>query len=1143
MGKIDYKSIYEKNQDGWKELTRDPQKYEALLAGHYSDSNHFVYELLQNAEDAFDNQKGIYPSKVVIEYYPDRLVFYHNGKPFDEDDVRGVSSMLMGTKNRNDAQTIGHFGMGFKSVFKYTSEPEIYSDEEAFKITKYLLPEEITDGWDYAAEKEKIVCKLGNDEDFRPYLNDDHLTKIVIPFKKYGKGEDFVSVSGDDVLEKLEELNGEILLFLTHIQDLYWTNKETGEFAYIKLDIDENDEKKIKCSIKGTKYGFSENISRYLKFKKSFECSDPNNSDIKHNAEVSVAYKLNTGGYNILAAEQSYISVYFPTKDKTELPFLIHGSFETAVSRESLMYPSHFNECLFKELGNLIAESMTDLAKRKFITQPFLRNIILEAFNDEKSWWKKCIPDLKRKVTEVIRENGLIPDRDGNYRKPEELLIPVPFSIGDFTGKPLIGKVLDKALDNKVFVAFNYEKGTNFQKYYDWLRFDLRIKIFDLREFAVNLSIYIKKNDPVSDGEFETLNEFYKFLSDNTTRKKYWTSGSNSHNYNDEIVDLEVLKYAWDSLRRAPIILNRLNKLVPAMENGQPAIYLGSSSDYETVDPSELVNESISNSFHSLLTDGFHIPEFDNYQYVKEKLIEKYSGNGSVVFRDPDNFKVEYFNDLKVILALIKERGGYNNVWNLLWNARLIKVKPQNSYGGLIFERPQKCYIPVSAEGINLEIYFGSLPFKNTGSFYANLSAIDTEFYAENDIAINDLVKLGLVTTPVDEGGKEKKEGNRKCEAIGEYRPRLYIKAIDENLQYIDQYRDLNTAKEKSVEILKLLLPLSKKLEGEIVKGKGYNAERVHEEVPCLKTIKSSKWLFDNNMQLHSPNEMSRHDLNKDLYGSLSANKEAYKTLGFVEKEADIAEETFLKATNLNRHNKEILVKQLASELGLKVIETSSSDYRNYEDEGGFFNPYEWVDGEFPKKEVTDFSRLNKHVLEQFYYAVPVEYDKVVRQIRVSKDVEADRAYAIGMYTNPDGVKICQICKKPIKHIAVRQIANFGIEMSQLNLCLCKDCAEEYSKLGNGNKGEEFKRTIRDKLLNIDVEADLENYSIELNKDMNIYFTQKHAAELKEILRLLDECESRKKYDVHEEREDSQLFSDKNKKKLLKKLGNKKSRR
>ena len=184
MGTIDYKAIYDQNQDEWKALTRNPQKYEALLAGHYSDSNHFVYELLQNAEDAFDNSAGIEADKVVIEYYSDKLVFYHNGKPFDQADVKGVSSMLMGTKtqNRDDAQTIGHFGMGFKSVFKYTYQPEIYSDNEAFKITKYLLTVEIKRGWNFKAEKKSVTCKLGNGQFFLPFSNEEHLTKIVIPF-------------------------------------------------------------------------------------------------------------------------------------------------------------------------------------------------------------------------------------------------------------------------------------------------------------------------------------------------------------------------------------------------------------------------------------------------------------------------------------------------------------------------------------------------------------------------------------------------------------------------------------------------------------------------------------------------------------------------------------------------------------------------------------------------------------------------------------------------------------------------------------------------------------------------------------------------------------------------------------------------
>ena len=353
MGRIDYRAIYDRNKHGWYDMTEDPQKYEALLAGHYSDSNHFVYELLQNAEDAFDKSTGVSASKVVIEYYPDKLVFYHNGKPFDEADVRGVSSMLMGTKDRDDAQTIGRFGMGFKSVFKYTYQPEIYSDDEAFKITNYLLPVEITDGWDYETEKKNIICKLGEGRSFVPFLKEEHLTKIVIPFQKYGKDGGLVPVPGDDVLKKLDELDGEILLFLSHIQNLYWVNKETGKFAYITLKQDETDEKLITCRIEGTDYDDKEEISRYLKFKRVFDHPEMDN------AEVSVAYKLNSRADNINEVDGSSVWVYFPTRDETDLPFLIHGSFETAVSREKLM-AGLASACSKRPVSNANLEKIVD---------------------------------------------------------------------------------------------------------------------------------------------------------------------------------------------------------------------------------------------------------------------------------------------------------------------------------------------------------------------------------------------------------------------------------------------------------------------------------------------------------------------------------------------------------------------------------------------------------------------------------------------------------------------------------------------------------------------------------------------------------------------------------------------------------------
>ena len=84
MGKIDYQKIYSSKREGWKELTEPGSKeYENFFAGYYSENNHFVYELLQNAEDAE-------ATFITFVYQNDRLTIYHNGRPFNEMDVNSI---------------------------------------------------------------------------------------------------------------------------------------------------------------------------------------------------------------------------------------------------------------------------------------------------------------------------------------------------------------------------------------------------------------------------------------------------------------------------------------------------------------------------------------------------------------------------------------------------------------------------------------------------------------------------------------------------------------------------------------------------------------------------------------------------------------------------------------------------------------------------------------------------------------------------------------------------------------------------------------------------------------------------------------------------------------------------------------------
>lgn len=599
VGKIDYRKIYEVNKDEWKALTREPQKYEALLAGHYSDSNHFVYELLQNAEDAR-------ATRVVIEYYEDKLIFYHNGKPFDEKDVKGVSSMLMGMKDKNDASTIGKFGMGFKSVFKYTYQPEVYSDDEAFRIENYLLPVEMPEAWDYQSEKQKLSYEVSDGGRFIPFASSGHLTKFIIPFAKKKDDGSIVNVPGNEVLSKLKGLTGEILLFLTHIKILYWVDKKTGKYAKITLTEAKNNDKLITCRIEGSAYAGEENVNRYLKYKKVFDHPEMSN------AEVSVAYKVNNRVNNINEMAHTDVWVYFPTRDNTDLPFLVHGSFETAVSREKLMIPSAFNDVLFDELGNLIVKSLKDLKNRKMITQVFIRRVLIAAFKDEEN--NNTIPGLKAKVSECFKQGGYLPNKDGGYSAVDDVVMAVPFGIADFFSNSLFAQSFTNV---KSFVSFNNEREANFTEYFYWLMNELDVHTFTLDQWADCLKNMGEQKVNVE--ALEELKEFYAFLSDHreslySSNLSYTRSGPYERMIKNSITR------AWGILKRAPLILNAEDILVPAMKGNSPNIYLGASSKYRSVVASAIVNVKIASDFERLLEDGFEITEFDNFQYIREKI-------------------------------------------------------------------------------------------------------------------------------------------------------------------------------------------------------------------------------------------------------------------------------------------------------------------------------------------------------------------------------------------------------------------------------------------------------------------------------------------------------------------------------------------
>ena len=124
----------------------------ALLSNLYSDSSHFLFEILQNAEDAKAKHVKFYLTSEEIR-------IWHNGVDFNFDDIKSITSINKSTKV-DDFTQIGKHGVGFKSVLSLTKSPVIRSSGVEFEIRDIVLPNILDNN--YNGEKTEIILSLVN---------------------------------------------------------------------------------------------------------------------------------------------------------------------------------------------------------------------------------------------------------------------------------------------------------------------------------------------------------------------------------------------------------------------------------------------------------------------------------------------------------------------------------------------------------------------------------------------------------------------------------------------------------------------------------------------------------------------------------------------------------------------------------------------------------------------------------------------------------------------------------------------------------------------------------------------------------------------------------------------------------------------
>lgn len=366
-------SNYEKISS--QDLEEKLERAVSLLVGLYTERAHFILELLQNAEDAR-------ATRVRFDLQSDRLEVWHDGRLFNEDDVRGVCGVGEGTKI-NDLTQIGKFGIGFKSVYAFTVRPEIHCGDEHFAIEKYIHP-------------------LGIEPASIP---PPWTTLFILPFNRRDVASD---VACAEIAHGLNKLDSGAMLFLRHIREIEWSAPGVSAKRYIRHEVSQGPARRVSLTV--DIQGLTFPSGSWLVFDAP-TCTDDSHDHLR----VEAAFKVvsEKGGEDRIApVAAATLSVFFPTAARTGLGFTIQGPYRTTPARSEVPASDHSNQDLVRRTAALVVSVLGHLRDMNLLTVDGLSTMPVRASDFPEDGMFRPIFDS---VADALRTQSLIPTDSDDF--------------------------------------------------------------------------------------------------------------------------------------------------------------------------------------------------------------------------------------------------------------------------------------------------------------------------------------------------------------------------------------------------------------------------------------------------------------------------------------------------------------------------------------------------------------------------------------------------------------------------------------------------------------------------------------------------------------------------------------------------------
>lgn len=394
-----------------------------LLTDLYPDNAHFIYELLQNAEDARDKsiQNSAGASMVRFTLTDDALEFEHNGKGlFTLDDVGRITGIGDSAK-RDDPTSIGKFGIGFKAVFAYTNTPEIHSGDFHFRIHDLVVP-----------ETEGVTRQCLSERE----------TRFIFPFDN-PKKPSLQAVA--EIEQGLRDLGDNTLLFLSHIRTVEYLLPDGTLGTLERIDHDGGH-----IEIRARHPGGKDTVSHWLRFQKE-DVEVIEEEGLAKVCRIAIAYSLaehddNEAGnssWKIVPLDHGQVSIYFPAeKEPSNLRFHIHAPFASTVARDSVR-DCKANRTLIKAIAELTATSLEKLRDIGLLTVLSYNALPLRAQDFPQSGLYRTIYE---EIRNAVETKALLPRHRGGYVSVNQARLAGSAQLAEVFSPAQLGKLFDQEI-------------------------------------------------------------------------------------------------------------------------------------------------------------------------------------------------------------------------------------------------------------------------------------------------------------------------------------------------------------------------------------------------------------------------------------------------------------------------------------------------------------------------------------------------------------------------------------------------------------------------------------------------------------------------------------------------------------------------